>query len=734
MQKYKNLPGVSVELLDGNLVIDNGDLGRVVLIVGLAESGPSNTQYLVQDINQARLIYGVDSPIIARLAEVRAGGAENVILYRVGGNAAVLENLFGDGSLVFTREQMSVSGSKYSVYAGPSPANPLVSGMIVFEGDRIIYSNMPGSEVDNQMMYVNAFDTSFQYTIGTPTSPVVFGDILDVTWAALDTTFTADGIVDTFALPSSEVMITGVTLDGVDVAVVDYSLGLAEVIFTTAPAIGTLVVSTTSLAMGNIKANTLNTYTADGVATSWTLPNGIMSVVEVKLDGALVASTNYTYANGVITFSVAPVSGTLIIETMSWVDPANIATAPVYIPGADHLSATWEEYYELVDIAYADLETTVATELFVDKALLDVPNLADGSAAVDKLTYSRKEEINGVIEYFWSTTKVIYQNVGALNDETLLIAEADIDDNGQPIVKNEFHEVNFAHQMGEWLHTITENDRFVLGGLGTSLPLNDTTSVVAKWIGSLPAENKFGDIVADGAGLLGNKFMSGSVSRKSGFYKTESGYPDGIIEKDSNGVDIDLGKMMSIIPAVGTTPARQSFGLRLDRVSAASTYMGLVSTIGPGFSTTNQPLLSLELPFLIKKSKLDELAGSGYVMLAAKTIGTVVVSGELATSNDSDYDYVSTTIIVGNIIRRIRERLEPFIGQGLNDVLIAAADTAVEGIFQEEAASGSIVKYTFAVNADMTGRGVGALDIPITIVPAFELRLVGVPIKLAYDI
>jgi hypothetical protein len=118
----------------------------------------------------------------------------------------------------------------------------------------------------------------------------------------------------------------------------------------------------------------------------------------------------------------------------------------------------------------------------------------------------------------------------------------------------------------------------------------------------------------------------------------------------------------------------------------------------------------------------------------AKTAGTVVVSGELATSDASDYDYVSTAIIVSTVITNIRERLEPFIGKGLNQVTIAAAQTAVEAIFQQAVADGSIIKYSANVLTEPAENGRGKLRIPITIVPAFELREVTASVKLAYDI
>jgi hypothetical protein len=330
------------------------------------------------------------------------------------------------------------------------------------------------------------------------------------------------------------------------------------------------------------------------------------------------------------------------------------------------------------------------------------------------------------------TNLTLYSDGASGTTPNILLAAKDA--NGQPIVSKKFNEVNFAYQMAAWCHGITENERFVLGVIGTSQPVANTTSSVAKWIGTLPQVDIGGTIIANGSGLLGNKFMTGNTSRPGGFFATDSGFPTGNALYDSNGTIIDIGKYLSIVMGTINTPNIASFGLTASTENGASIYAGLLSTVIAGESTTNRVLPRVSIPYTIKKTKLDELAGAGYVSFQAKTAGTVVVSGELATSDASDYDYVSTAIIVSTVITNIRERLEPFIGKGLNQVTIAAAQTAVEAIFQQAVADGSIIKYSANVLTEPAENGRGKLRIPITIVPAFELREVTASVKLAYDI
>ena len=91
MPTYKNLPANRLELLDGNLIVDNPIEGNVVLVIGTAYSGPTGKQVLMNDSNLARKIYGDGSPLLQKAAEAKLGGAKNVLLYRIGGKAASLD-------------------------------------------------------------------------------------------------------------------------------------------------------------------------------------------------------------------------------------------------------------------------------------------------------------------------------------------------------------------------------------------------------------------------------------------------------------------------------------------------------------------------------------------------------------------------------------------------------------------------------------------------------------------
>ena len=129
--------------------------------------------------------------------------------------------------------------------------------------------------------------------------------------------FTGNGVQTTFTL--------GVTPSSINQTVINYngafqlrnaySLSGANVIFTEAPANGSLVeVTTTMGATSGAGAFVTRTYTGNGVATTFTVTSGsTVSSVLVTENGLLqVPTTDYTISGSTITFISAPANGVVI--------------------------------------------------------------------------------------------------------------------------------------------------------------------------------------------------------------------------------------------------------------------------------------------------------------------------------------------------------------------------------------------------------------------------------------
>ena len=738
MAKYDNLASINLELLDGNLAASPAITGPVALVIATALSGKSNTPFIIDDFNKAAALFGASSPLIKAANELKLGGAQNVAVYRIGGVAASISGLFGALSEITTVEEAVGLGTKYSVYIGPQTNNAGEACLIIFEGAKIVYSTVPGSEVDLGKFVVVGFDEAFTHRIGTPTAPVA----LELALAGLknDTTssFAGDGTAVAFDLPG-------------------------------ATNIGTLITS--------VKVN------------------GVLKTVTT--DYALRKGTGTDGADEVV-FVTAPANLATIEVVFS--RPTTVVGA-AYRAGADNVNCSYKKLYELVDAAFLDLETTSATHIVVPEALNDTPNIADGSVASNRLEYVHSTEASGELVWTWSTVKNVYvpetqtvtfTDVGAAvggltlalpgipdvnatvltvtkngtplalttgytfnatTDLVTLVAStlaaddivitftkpsiadyATLDDNGQPIIATRYNETNFTHRLGMFLDDLATNDKFVFGAIGTSQPIASTTAAVNAWLGTSPAVDITGAITSAGTGLLGNRFMAGTPTQVPGFYRTDTGYPDGAVQYDTGGAPIDLGKFLSVVSAVVSTPRSPILGLTARSVNAAAIYLGVLTNVQAGDSTTNRTIAGVTLPFLLKKTKVNEIAGKGYVAFLDKGTAVVCASGELPTGPLSDYDYISTSITIADVTNRIRVRLDPFLGKGLGPVQLAAMQTIVDAEFLKSVDTGAILKYSAQVILQSVVNGKGRVRIPYVVVPAFELREVNQSLVLAYDI
>ena len=677
MAKYDNLASINLELLDGNLAATPAITGPVALVIATALSGKSNTPFIIDDFNKAAALFGASSPLIKAANELKLGGAQNVAVYRIGGVAASIGGLFGALSEITTVEEAIGLGTKYSIYVGPQTNNAGEACLIIFEGAKIVYSNVPGSEVDLGKFVIAGFDNTFTSRIGTPSAPVA----LELALAGLKDDYTlsttGNGSTASFNL-------TGPTT------------------------VGTLITS--------VKVN--------GV---------LRSVGTGALDYAFNVGTDE------VVFVTAPAN--LATIEIAYSRPTTVVGA-AYRAGANNVGCSYQKLYELVDAAFVDLETTSATHVIVPEALNDAANIADGSVASDKLDYVLRTEVNGDFAWKWSTSKLVYAYSGLVTDSThdatlnttTVLADADLDDNGQPIVSQRFSEVNFTHRFGMFLDDLAVNDKIVFGAIGTSLPIASTTAAVNAWLGTSPTKDIEGTITTNGTGLLGNRFMVGTTTQVPGFYRTDTGYVDGEIQYDTGGAPIDLGKFLSVVSAVAATPRSPILGLTARSVNAAAIYLGALTNVLPGDSTTNRTIEGVSLPFDLKKTKVNQIAGAGYVAFMSQDDKVVCASGELPTGPYSDYDYISTSITVADVTNRIRVRLNPFLGKGLGPVQLAAMQTIVDGEFLKSVDAGAILKYSAQVILQSVVNGKGRVRIPYVVVPAFELREVHQSLVLAYDI
>lgn len=749
MARYENLPGVNLELLDGNLRVDSSVDERAIMIIGTAVSGTSNLQYRVTDSNKAATIFGASSPLIKKMEQVRLGGGKTPVLYRIGGKPARIEGIFGEGSYIQTVEETVSAGENYSIYIGERPSKDGKACLVIFNDGRIVYSNVPGSEVDRNLFIIEGFDPSTKVTVGTPTDPVLMSQVIP---QETTETFTATATSETsFILPKTRkaytakvvsVKVGGKEVSATSVTITDSQTKDAKVatFAQNAPVAQDVEIVYTVKTVRTQEGSF--SFAGDDTTVEFTLPKTttndtvvLKSVMVAGIDMLAAGKASVQAgANGIkLVLDSAPKTGEAGAVDYS-VYQSSVATPDgKYTPGENNVATTWKKYYELLHTALLNLDVINSFVITTDKAIADAPNIAAGSKASDKLDYVYITEKDGEYIYHWSEDKVVYYK-GGRTATTSKVEEADLDGNGQPVVFREYNEADFAHLLALFCYNISENEKFCLATIGTSTPKNLSSSEVNKWIGTPAVFDVQGNIVDNGSGIVNMRNLTERVESRQGYYFTSSGFVDGTVNFDANGAPIDIGKYLSIVPAIINTGTSSIYGTDGRNTNAAALYAGMLSTITPGNSTTNMFIPGITLPFEIKKTKLDQIAGAGMVAFQTKTRGVTCVSGDLATSSNSDYDYVSTSITVASIITDIRDTSDPFIGKGTNEANVAALNTAVEGILQKYVDIGAVIKYAFSVIPLVSSTGKTTISIPLKLVIAQELREINVSVSLANSI
>ena len=671
-------PKNKLEIIDGSLRPVASLPKDLVLIIERAYTGPTNTVYLVQDLAEAKMIYGDKSPIINLATRTRAGRAANIALFRIGGGAFEYINLFGEDTSLRLTDQSVNAADNLKVYVGPEPKNAARQCVIIFEGSRIIYSNVLGGEINSSKVLVDGFDKNTNtVSVGSVATPVPFKEIISSLGGAAATT-------------------VATTKETVDVE--DW--------------IGIPVASISGFDAKTSSLNTVKLTTLEGAVVPYTVTADQTTLLINKfVDG---------------TSETTPVATSLNVAFFKGLTAPEVKKLGItYVEGKDSLNATAKELYEALDGALEQLEL-LPTKALVVGDLFNVASVANGPVdSGNKLEYVLKgEDEDGYTTYEWSKDKYFYKTVDATSQEVGTssdISKAALDINGQPIIVKEYNEVDFVHRLGMFAHTKLEDGDFLNIIVGVKGPANMSPRALTNWIGTTPLRDMQGNIVENGTGLLGHRLMVGTTSYRGGYFATSNGFVDGGTLTDRTGFPVDLGKHLSIVVSqVASLTSTDSV------TSAAAAYAGLVSTLTPGDSTTNLAVPNLFLVSNVKESKKQELSRAGYVVFSDKPKGLTVYSGDVATRDNSDFDYISTAVAISEISKLITETTEPYIGKGLDIITITALKTALTSALANAQREGWMISYEFKIRRD----GPNSLLIPFVIETRDELRKINNIVRL----
>lgn len=140
---FENLPGIFDEKLDGNLAILPANNNPIIMVLGTATKGVSETVYRVDRMSDAAKAFGKDAEatLIRGAYEVSVAGGRTLRLFRVGATAATLSNVGGTGALTITTiAKDDQAGTDYKLFYDST-----TSRLQVFRAsdDEIVWDNSP---------------------------------------------------------------------------------------------------------------------------------------------------------------------------------------------------------------------------------------------------------------------------------------------------------------------------------------------------------------------------------------------------------------------------------------------------------------------------------------------------------------------------------------------------------------------------------------------------------------
>jgi hypothetical protein len=509
---------------------------------------------------------------------------------------------------------------------------------------------------------------------------------------------------------------------------------------------------------------------------TWNDATGRLQLWRVS-DDTLVYDNNPVYPSAAIDLNEVSVTGsspTLGGADIGVPDPVTLAAADgvggaTYTAGDDGITLSRMELFEALFVAYKLLENEDLDVILPQNVYLDDLNVSDMTTAevttlntsapwaassvypepassFDALGEVFAQEYEGEWYFWWDMDRdnvaEVFPSVGS--------ATASTDAFGTALTSADFHEANFAYQLANFCYSQSEDHAEMFGVVGVLPPDSWSLKDVSTWLGRVPtvADDSAGNsvITANGTGLMGNKWMAGRLSAagtglpghvidgidglaSGGFIGTDDGWPDGDPQKDRNDHLIDIGKYINVVAAQAVL-ANPSNATSYAATGSAA-YGGFVSTLPGNSAPTNKVMPGVRLPFRIATSKLDVLAGQGYVLFHNKPKGIVVSDAPTATRPDSDYRRLSTFRIVKAVIDALRAVADPFLGEGITPTRLAALETAIDNALMKLQKLSFIQRYDAAVTSTPTEQVQGRANVDLLLVPAFELRQITLNVALS---
>jgi hypothetical protein len=169
---YDNLPGIWKDEQDGNLTIVPINDNPVVLVLGAASQGDSETLYNVVRVSDAARTFAKDGTLTRGLYETSIAGAKNIRLFRIGATTAKLSTVGGSTLEIETVKKDDSAGTDYELFFDNTTGRLYVYRA---SDDELVYDNNPSyplERVDLGEVVVSGSASGGSGDVGTSGVPI----------------------------------------------------------------------------------------------------------------------------------------------------------------------------------------------------------------------------------------------------------------------------------------------------------------------------------------------------------------------------------------------------------------------------------------------------------------------------------------------------------------------------------------------------------------------------------
>ena len=727
MADFPNLPGTYVELQDGNLQIVEVNTAPVVAVLGTAAQGTADVLYPVVRPADASNNFGASGTLIRGMYETRFGGAQNVTLMRVGAKSAKLLHVGDDstdlGITIETFDKDDTAGQDLYIFWDHANERLVVTD----EDDITLYEQIKAEILtDLGACFTSGSAETSGVDIGTESVPIRMDLVTETGTRFIAGTDGVDGTaMDLYeALYKAYASLEASQLDLVvpmdvymdtpniaDDSAINVAYDLAEFVATAA------LETTLDLDHSRVNPNTVKLFKQDLGAGAFTPLTfffnrgaGTNDVDQLEFEAltetdVLHCYYDYMTTDGLLYYRTWEESGETMFEWNS--EKYGVSSSDGEVYAYHEANFAWQLANFCYNLTKNDNDAigTIGVRPFRSTALKDLANWA-GYLPVKSVAGAVTTNGGGLAGNKWMAGKLM-----TVNSFTLESADTQV---GTSVTNYDLTNSDvLASSVKVTLDGTPEYAFTISAGTGT-LGVDELVFEVATGTEEIIASYYYID-------------SSATAQVGPGFDATSDEFEDGTPLSPN----VEIGRHISVVmawPILFTPVDATGFGYI---ATGAPVYGGFVSQLAPQSAPTNKVIPGVASAFRLSKSRMDDLVSVHYVVFTPRERGTVCVDAPTAATVNSDYTRLTTVRIVTETVKRLREVLNPFLGEGITTPQLNAMQTTSDRVLTDAIKDGLLQRGEASISASAVERVQGKANLDLLLVPAFELRQIFITVSLS---